>query len=163
MAMAAAIGGAVAFLAAGVRLNADSAELARLVILGPALGAVVATDLAERRIPNRVVVPAAIACAWLLAVEGVPTEKLLGGLAVVALMLGLGLLRPASFGMGDVKLALLLVLGLGGLATQALVLGLVLAAAFGVGLMLRDGRTAAVRSVPLAPFLSSGAAVVVLL
>jgi len=45
-------------------------------------------------------------------------------------------LRPAQRcsslnGMGDVKPALLLVLGLGGLATQALLLGLVLAAAFG--------------------------------
>jgi hypothetical protein len=65
--------------------------------------------------------------------------------------------------MGDVKLALLLVLGLGEVATQALVLGLVLAAAFGVVLMLRHGRSASMRSVPLAPFLGSGAAVVVLL
>ena len=37
------------------------------LILGVALGAVVATDLAEHRIPNRIVVPAAIACAALLA------------------------------------------------------------------------------------------------
>ena len=78
-------------------------------------------------------------------------------------MLGLSLVWPASFGMGDVKLALLLVLGLGGLAAQALVLGLVLAAAFGGALLLRYGRSAAGRSLPLAPFLSGGAAVAVLL
>jgi hypothetical protein len=65
--------------------------------------------------------------------------------------------------MGDVKLALLLVLGLGPFAMQALVLGLVLAAAFGAVLMLRYGRIATRRSLPLAPFLSGGAAMAVLL
>jgi leader peptidase (prepilin peptidase)/N-methyltransferase len=155
--------GGLAFLAAGIRTGADGTELARLVILGVALGAVVATDLAEHRIPNRIVVPAAVACAGLLVVDAMRPQQLLGGLAVVALMLGLSLFQPASFGMGDVKLALLLVLGLGGLATQALVLGLVLAASFGAVLLLLYGREAARRSLPLAPFLSGGAAVAVLL
>jgi leader peptidase (prepilin peptidase) / N-methyltransferase len=90
-------------------------------------------------------------------------QQLLGGLAIVALMLALSLVSPASFGMGDVKLALLLVPGLGGLAPRALVLGLVLAAACGAVLMLRYGRLAARRSLPLAPFLSGGATVAVLL
>ena len=107
-------------------------------------------------------VPASAGCAALLFAEGVRTQHLLGSLALVALMLGLSLAWPASLGMGDVKLALLLVLGLGEIATQALVLGLVLAAAFGAPLMLRHGRSAS-RLLPLAPFLSSGAAVVVLL
>jgi leader peptidase (prepilin peptidase)/N-methyltransferase len=159
----AAIGGCAAFLAAGMRTGADGTELARLVILGVALGAIVATDLGEHRVPNLVVVPAAIACAGLLAAQAVRPLQLLGGLAIVALMLGLSLFQPASFGMGDVKLALLLVLGLGGLATQALVLGLVLAAAFGAVLVMRYGRRAAARPLPLAPFLSGGAVLVVLL
>lgn len=161
-AIGAAIGGGLVFLAAGIRLEADGSELARLSILGASLGVVVASDLAEHRIPNRIVIPAAVACAALLATERVDTTDLFGGLGVVALMLGLSLLRPASFGMGDVKLALLLVLGLGGLATQALLLGLVLAGGFGGVLILRYGRAAARRPVPLAPFLS-GAALVVLL
>jgi leader peptidase (prepilin peptidase)/N-methyltransferase len=163
VATGAAIGGGLAFLVAGIRAGADGTELMRLVILGVALGAVAATDLAERRIPNRIVAPAAIACAALLVAQAVPPQQLLGGIALVALILGMSLARPASFGMGDVKLALLLVLGLGGLATQALILGFVLAAAFGVELMLRDGRSAASRSLPLAPFLSGGAVVAVLL
>ena len=163
LAIGAAVGGGVALLAAGVRTGADVIELARLLILGVALGAVVVVDLAEHRIPNLIVVPAAIACAVLLAVDAARPQQLLGGLAVVALMLALSLVSPNSFGMGDVKLALLLVLGLGGLATQALVIALVLAAAFGAMLMLRCGRIAASRSLPLAPFLSAGAAVVVFL
>lgn len=163
VAIGATIGGGLTFLTAGIRMEVGGIELTRLSILGAALGAVVAADLAEHRIPNRVVVPAAIACAVLLAVQAVPPQHLAGGIAVVVLMLGMSLLQPVSFGMGDVKLALLLVLGLGGLATEALVLGIVLAAAFGAALMLRYGRIAARRSMPLAPFLSAGAAVAVLL
>lgn len=159
----AAVGGGLAFLAAGLRVEADGTELARLVILGAALGAVVASDLAEHRIPNRIVIPAAAACAGLLAAEAVPPQQLLGGMAIVAAMLAVSVVSPASFGMGDVKLALLLAVGLGGLATQALVLGLVFAGGFGAMLMLRCGRIAARRSLPLAPFLSGGAAVAVLL
>jgi leader peptidase (prepilin peptidase)/N-methyltransferase len=159
----AAIGSGLAFFAAGVRTGGDGIELARLVILGAALGAVVVTDLAEHRIPNRIMVPAAAACAGLLVAHAVRPQQLLGGLAVVGLTLTLGLVWPASFGMGDVKLALLLVFGLGGLATQALALGLVLAAAFGALLIVWQGRSAARRSLPLAPFLSAGAALAVLL
>jgi leader peptidase (prepilin peptidase)/N-methyltransferase len=162
-ATAGAIAGGLAFLAAGVRTGADGIGLARLLILGVALGAVVTTDLSEHRIPNRIVVPAAIACAGLLAAQAVPPQNLLGGLAVVAMMLGLSVAWPASFGMGDVKLGLLLVLGLGGVAAQALILGLTLAAVFGAALLLRCGRSAASRSLPLAPFLSGAAAAAVLL
>jgi leader peptidase (prepilin peptidase)/N-methyltransferase len=163
VAIGAAIGGGLAFLAAAFRLDADGTELARLLILGVALGAVVAFDLGEHRIPNRIVIPAAVACAGLLAAQAVRPQQLVSGIVVVALMLGVSLFQPASFGMGDVKLALLLVLGLGGLAAHALVLGLALAAAFGTLLVLRHGRSATRRSLPLAPFLCGGAAVAVLL
>lgn len=54
-------------------------------------------------------------------------------------------------------------LGLGGLATQALVLGFVVAAPFGALPRLRDARVAAKRSVPMAPFLSSREAMAALL
>ncbi len=84
-------------------------------------------------------------------------------LVLVALMLLVSFASPASFGMGDVKLALLIVLGLGDVATRALLLGLVLAAVFGLLLILRFGRPAAARSLPLAPFLATGAVVAVLL
>ena len=163
LAIGAAIGGGVALLAAGVRTGGDVVELARLLILGVALGAVVVIDLAEHRIPNRIVVPAAVACGVLLAAGAARPQQLVGGLAIVASMLGLSLVSPTSFGMGDVKLAVLLVLGLGGLATQALVLGLSLAAVGGGAILLRYGRSAAGRSLPLAPFLGGGAAAVVLL
>jgi leader peptidase (prepilin peptidase)/N-methyltransferase len=155
--------GALVFLAAGLRVDAGAAEFARLMILGTALGAVAAFDLAQHRIPNWIVLPASAACVGLLAADGIHPGRLLAGLGLVVLMLGLSLVWPASFGMGDVKLALLVVLGLGALAIQALVFGLVLAAAFGAVLMMRYGRSAARRSLPLAPFLSGGATMAVLL
>ena len=155
--------GALVFLAAGLRLDAGSAELARLFVLGSALGAVAAIDLAQHRVPNWIVIPAALACAGLLTAEGVHPERLLTGLGVLALMLGVSLVWPASFGMGDVKLALLLVLGLAGLAAQALLLGLLLAAAFGALLIVWQGRAATHRALPLGPFLSSGAVLAVVL
>ena len=64
--------------------------------------------------------------------------------------------------MGDVKLALLLVLGLDGSALRALALGLALAALAGSCAVIRHGRTAWRASLPLAPFLAAGALVAVI-
>ena len=155
--------GGLLLFAAAVRLGAGDAELVRLLILGTALGALVAIDLAEHRIPNRIVLPASLACAALLAAEGVHPGQLAAGLAVVVVLLAMSLVWPASFGMGDVKLALLLVAGLGKVGVAALILGLAMAALFGGLLLLRYGPSASSRSLPLAPFLSSGAVAVVLL
>ncbi len=159
--LGATVAAGAVFAVTAVHLDATLVELARVSVLGAALGALVCADLAEHRIPNRIVVPATLVCAALLLVDGVQME-LLGGLAVVTLIVVLGLLWPASFGMGDVKLALLVVAGLGGVAVQALLVGLVLAAVFGALLILRDGRSAATRALPLAPFVAGGAAVAML-
>src|SRR6266511_174958 len=53
---------ALGVLAASIRVDAAGTGLVRLSILGAALGAAVTTDLAEHRIPNRIVVPASVAC-----------------------------------------------------------------------------------------------------
>jgi leader peptidase (prepilin peptidase)/N-methyltransferase len=162
-AIGAAIGGAVLFAVAGVHLGVGDGELARVSLLGAALGLLAYVDLTEHRIPNRIVVPASAACAALLFAEQVSVQRMLPSIIVVALLLMVSLVWPASFGMGDVKLALLIVLGLGELAMRGLALGLLLAAAFGALLLLRHGRAAAARSLPLAPFLLSGAALAVVL
>ncbi len=140
--IAAAAGAASFALCAGL-LRQPPLALVRLTLLGAALGAVVESDLFERRIPNRIVVPAAFACAAAWA-------------ASVAL-LALSLFRPEALGMGDVKLALLLVLGLDGRAMVALLVALALAAGFGLVLLVRFGRSAASRKLPLAPFFAAGA------
>jgi leader peptidase (prepilin peptidase) / N-methyltransferase len=130
--------------------------VARLALLGAALGAVVDSDLTERRIPNRIVVPTAAACAALSAAAGIALFALAEGLVLVAALLGLSLIRPEALGMGDVKLALLLVLGLDGRSSFALLVAFALAAGFGLLLIVRRGRAAGSRRLPLAPFFAAG-------
>jgi leader peptidase (prepilin peptidase) / N-methyltransferase len=154
--------GAAAFVAAGVALDLPALELARLSIFGVALGGAVAVDLAERRIPNRLVLPAAAVCAALSVAAGVRFEDLAAGVAVVAFLLVFTLWRAESFGMGDVKFALLVVFGLNGDAAQGLLFGLALAALLGALIILRYGRAAGKRALPLAPFLAAGALVALL-
>jgi leader peptidase (prepilin peptidase) / N-methyltransferase len=148
--------GAAAFVAPGVALDLPGLDLARLSIFGAALGGAVAVDLAERRIPNRLVLPAAAVCALLSVSRGVRFEDLLAGVAVVALLLVFTLWRAESFGMGDVKLALLVVFGLNADAAQGLLFGLALAALLGALILIRYGRAAGKRALPLAPFFAAG-------
>ena len=149
--------GAMTFALCAVVLHLSPLTLVRLALLGAALGALVESDLAERRIPNRIVVPTAAACAAASAASGIALFPLVEGLVLVGALLALSLVRPEALGMGDVKLALLLVLGLDGRAVVALLVALALAAGFGLVLLVRFGRSAASRKLPLAPFFAAGA------
>jgi leader peptidase (prepilin peptidase) / N-methyltransferase len=147
--------GAGAFLLAGE--SHDSAlVLIRLVICGATLAVVSAIDIAEQRVPNRLVLPAALACAALSLAAGAPAGGLLTGTALVALLALISLARPGVMGMGDVKLALLVVVGLDGSAARALLLGLLLATLAGLVTIARYGASARRRSLPLAPFVAAG-------
>ncbi len=157
-----ATGGGVTFTSAGLLASTNPLTLARLAVLGGALAAASLYDLTQRRIPNRIVLAAAAACAALTLAAGEPLS-LLAGLATVLLLLVVGLRWPAALGMGDVKLALLLVLGLDGSALRALALGLAFAALVGGALVVQQGRTALRASMPLAPFIAAGALVAVIL
>jgi leader peptidase (prepilin peptidase) / N-methyltransferase len=150
---------AAAFVLAGVAVDVASIDLARLFVFGAALGGAVAVDVAERRIPNRLVLPASAVCAALSIAGGVRATDVAAGAALVALLFTFTLWRPDSFGMGDVKLALLVVLGLNGNAAQALLLGLAIAAVLGVLIVIREGFAARRRALPLAPFIAAGALV----
>jgi leader peptidase (prepilin peptidase)/N-methyltransferase len=134
----------------------------RLSLCGAALGAIAAVDVAGHRVPNRVVLPAAAACAALSLIDGMGLLALLIGLAIVGTLSLLALAWPAALGMSDVKLALLIVVGLDGDASRALAAGLVLAALGGVLVIVRSGRAARRRALPLAPFLAAGSLLVLL-
>jgi leader peptidase (prepilin peptidase) / N-methyltransferase len=160
-ALIATTAGAAIFASGGVLAHAGPLALARLTVLGSALASAALYDLAQRRIPNRIVLPAAAGCAALTLAAGAPLS-LLAGLATILVLLIVSLRWPAALGMGDVKLALLLVLGLDGDALRALALGLILAALAGVALVIRHGRTAWRTSLPMAPFLAVGALLTVI-
>jgi leader peptidase (prepilin peptidase)/N-methyltransferase len=150
------VGGALAFVAGGVAHGAAPLVLVQLALAGAALAAAAVIDLAERRIPNRLVVPATVACGGLALATGAPVSAIVGGLAIVVVLAALALARPEAFGMGDVKLALLVVVALGGRAIPALLLGLMLAALAGVALLCLRGRPVLTSAIPLGPFISLG-------
>jgi leader peptidase (prepilin peptidase)/N-methyltransferase len=162
--IAASGAGAVALPLAAARLDIDSLAVARLAILGAALGQLALYDLRERRIPNRIVLPAIAICAALSLADGVHTSSsLLVATGLVVLLLAVSLASPAALGMGDVKLALLLLCALGGLASTALLLTLELYALVALLLLIRRGRAALGSTLPLAPITAAGCLIALLL
>lgn len=120
-----------------------------------------AVDLAERRLPNRIVLPATavVLSAQLIVHPERALEWVLaacGAACFVALPM---LVSPSGMGMGDVKLALLLGAGLGAAVAPAIVLGVVAAGLFSLVLVVRSGLGARKSFIAFGPFLSFGAIV----
>ena len=89
-----------------------SAELPAYLAFGAVAAMVTGTDLAARRIPNRIVAPAYVIgpCSWRSASAGSgswwPSRRAAIGAALLAgFYLALGLAFPAGMGLGDVKWA----------------------------------------------------------
>ncbi len=154
--LAGSVVGALAMFAIGVSLGVDTLSLARLGVLGAALGQLVPYDIREHRIPNRIVLPAAASCAALSIFDRVPAVSLIPGGVLLAVLLFVSLARPAWLGMGDVKLALLLLCALDSATARALVFTVELYAIMAVLLIIRRGRPAFRVALPLAPFMAAG-------
>jgi leader peptidase (prepilin peptidase)/N-methyltransferase len=143
---------AACFLAFGLSLRAAAAA-----VFCAALVVVTTTDLEFRIVPNRVVLPAsAIVLALDTAWERSP-KWALAGLAASGFLFLAALVSPQGMGMGDVKLAFLIGVGLGWAVVPGLVVGL-MAAAVPALLLLVAGRGRKT-TMPLAPFLALGAVV----
>jgi leader peptidase (prepilin peptidase) / N-methyltransferase len=124
-----------------------------------------AIDLERRLVPNRIVLPAA-AAVLLLASMLAPdqaAERVLAGSAAAGGLLLAAHLRPGDLGMGDVKLALLLGVALGGAVVTALAVGFGAVGLVGLVLVARSGRPALRTQLPLVPFLALGAVVALVL
>lgn len=156
--IAAAVAGASGFTVTAGLAGEPIITMLRVSICGGALAAAALVDVRERRIPNRIVLPAAAACALLAAIAGQGALRAVAApLLLTTGLLALALMRPGAFGMGDVKASLLITLALGHTATVAIMLGLALAALTGIALITRHGSAALRRALPLAPFLTIGA------
>jgi leader peptidase (prepilin peptidase)/N-methyltransferase len=118
-----------------------------------ALLAIATVDVRERRVPNRIVLPAAALVLALRTLGDPSPEWAIAALAAFALLLVPALMRPAGLGMGDVKLMLLLGAMLGRETLLALLVGLVAAALPSLVLLARGRRGT---TLPLAPFLALG-------
>jgi leader peptidase (prepilin peptidase) / N-methyltransferase len=163
-ALAASAAGALVLPLVALHVGLGLLGAAKLAILGAALGQLAVYDLLERRIPNRIVLPAAAACAALSIADGTrASTRLLVAVCLVVALLVVSLSWSAALGMGDVKVALLLVSALGGLASTALLVALMLNALVGVLLLARHGRIALRMKLPFAPFTAAGCLLVLLL
>lgn len=96
------------------------------------------TDLDEKLIPNRVLYPGTAVVAILLAVGAVAEDRVgdlgrgaLAGTAFFAVLLVVALLSRGGFGMGDVKMAVVIGLVLGFWGWRVLAQGLFLTGIFG--------------------------------
>lgn len=121
-------------------------------------------DLERRIIPNVIVLPATLVVlvAHVAIEPGRTVELILAPLAVAAFLFLPNLLNPAAMGMGDVKLGLLLGVGLGWGAIGALLVGFLSTLPFALAVLARGGAAARKEMLPLGPFLSFGGLVVLI-
>src|ERR1700758_113929 len=138
-------------LAFGFTLKAAAAGIACA-----ALVVVTATDLERRIVPNRVVLPAAVAVLTLQTISPPSPQWALGAVGAAGFLFLAALAYPGGMGMGDVKLALLIGALLGAVTPVGIMLGLVLALVPSVVLLARHGARARRLAIPFAPFLAAG-------
>lgn len=153
------VGGLALFAAAACfSFYGLSARAAISAFVAAVLVVLAAIDLERRIIPNVIVLPAAgiVLLAQLAFFPDQALEWTLACLGCGLFFLVPALVYPAGLGMGDVKLGLLLGAALGRAVVPALFLGLVAVGLFGVALVVREGRAARKKPIPLGPFLAAG-------
>jgi leader peptidase (prepilin peptidase)/N-methyltransferase len=120
---------------------------------------VTVTDLEQRVIPNRIVLPAAmVVLVARTAIDQSPQWAIAAAAGGLALLLA-ALAYPGGLGMGDVKLALLLGAALGTALPVALMFGMLAALVPSIVLLARHGAAARKMAIPLGPFLALGGVV----
>jgi leader peptidase (prepilin peptidase)/N-methyltransferase len=124
-----------------------------------------ALDLQHGQIPNRIVVPAGcgLLAAQIAFFPDHAAEWILAGLGAGLALLVPALVRRDSVGMGDVKLATFLGIGLGKAVIGGLLLGSLIAVPFALGILIRRGVDARKERMPLGPFLAAGGFLALLL
>jgi leader peptidase (prepilin peptidase) / N-methyltransferase len=139
-------------LAFGFSLKAAAAGIAC-----GAFVVVTATDLERRIVPNRVVLPAALAVLALQTASHPSPQWAIGAVGAAGFLFAAALAYPGGMGMGDVKLALLIGALLGSTTPAALLLALFMALVPSLVLLARHGMKARRAAIPFAPFLAAGA------
>jgi leader peptidase (prepilin peptidase)/N-methyltransferase len=160
---------ATAGLFAGAALRFDSTYTAVVMaLLFMVLLAVSVIDVKHRIVPNRIVYPALIGFALLIAIGSIVERQLdvaaagIGLLAYGGALLLVAIVSPGGMGMGDVKLAGLIgmVLGALGLRYVAVAAGLsILAGGLGAIGLLVFTRASRKQAIPFGPYLAAGAIV----
>jgi leader peptidase (prepilin peptidase)/N-methyltransferase len=145
--------------------HAETHELVLGVVLVAFLVPLTVIDLATRRLPDVLTVPAAVLAIVLgLALDpGGEVERLCAGAAAGGFFLAAVLVHREGMGGGDVKLAAVLGLFLGREVAAALFVALLAGVAVGVVIIARKGAAAGRKTaIPFGPFLALGGDVAVL-
>jgi leader peptidase (prepilin peptidase)/N-methyltransferase len=124
-----------------------------------ALVTVSVTDIERMIIPNRIVLPAAVIVLVAQTARDPSVEWLVAGLGAALFLFLAALAYPAGMGMGDVKLALLLGVGLGRVVPVAMMIGMIAALVPSAVLFARHGQAARKMKIPFGPFLAFGGVV----
>lgn len=129
------------------------------------VAALAVVDLEQRRIPNRIVLPATAA---VFVAQIALNPRRAPELLVISLAAGLFfclpmLVSPGGMGMGDVKLAVLLGAALGQAVVLAIAVAVVASFFVAVTLLARNGAAARKSAIAYGPFLALGAAVAIFL
>ncbi len=122
---------------------------------------VTTTDLDRRTIPNVVLLAGAVVAVTLVAATDPSSlgTRAIAAAAAGSCLLVVALVHPPGMGMGDVKLAAVMGLYLGGAVAPALLVGFGAGAFVGLAAIARHGVAARKRTVPFGPFLALGGAV----
>jgi leader peptidase (prepilin peptidase)/N-methyltransferase len=150
---------ALAFVHFGLAFDAFAACFFACVLVALAV-----VDLERHILPNRILLPAiaVLSVAELAADLGTGWRRLVWGAGAFGVLLVLALAYPAGLGMGDVKLAFFLGVGLGRSVIAALLLGCLGAGVAGIVVLARYGLAGRKIALPFGFFLGLAALVVIL-
>jgi leader peptidase (prepilin peptidase) / N-methyltransferase len=148
---------ATLFAAVALRTDLSAAVWPGLVLM-TLLVTVSAIDIEHRIVPNRLLAPAAVAAlaVWALVDPGRLPENLVAAVAAGGFLLVTAMAYPAGMGMGDVKLAAVMGLYLGGAVAPALFVAFAAGALVGIAVIAVKGGAARKQGIPFAPFLALG-------
>ena len=117
------------------------------------------TDLEHRLIPDKVILPGAVAMLALRTIDDPSVEWVASALATGLVFFVIVLVYPKGLGMGDVKLSAFLGAGLGVSVVPAMFVGFFAAFVPAVVMLIRQGTGARKKAIPLGPFLALGGVV----
>jgi leader peptidase (prepilin peptidase)/N-methyltransferase len=134
-------------------------EAAAAVLFCWILVVVTRTDFEHRLIPDKVVLPGAVAVLALRTIDDPSLEWILSALGAGLVLFLVVLAYPRGLGLGDVKLSALLGAELGVSVIVAMFIGFFVAFVPAAVLFVRHGKEARKSAIPLGPFLALGGVV----
>lgn len=153
------LGGAVVLGGASGLVFGLTFEAAIAAVFCWILVVVTRTDLEHRLIPNHVVLPGTVIILASRTLDDPSVAWVCAVLVAATVLFVIALIYPRGMGMGDVKLAGFLGAGLGASVAVALFLGFLAAFVPAAVMLVRHGRAARKRPIPLGPFLALGGVV----